>query len=129
MDHVQVIVDALVKGAAPVAKEMMTDACKRAYNGLKDVLRRKMASTLITQQPLPAPAVLRSAVEVLDVETLTEAASQARVVLQYLQPTLSQQAYSLSIDGDVGNLVQGSGVSVTIIQDAASTRKRRRRQK
>lgn len=58
---------------------------------------------------------------------LAEAAEQARIVLKHLQPTLNQQAYSLRIDGDVGNVIQGQSPSVTIVHRSPPTRRPRRK--
>jgi len=53
MDAVQAVIDAVVQGAATATTEIMSDACKRAYARLKDILAKGRDPVVISQKPFP----------------------------------------------------------------------------
>ncbi len=132
MDAIQTVIDAVVTGASAVAKDAASEVVKGAYERLKKLF---VGSSASRQQGLETPVgihdnsvepiELRKHLESLDQETLLEAVARAQKLMALLRPSISQTGYSLSIQGDVHNLVQGSEANVTIIQGSRSKRKRR----
>jgi hypothetical protein len=124
----------MVSGAGAAAKDITSDAAKRAYENLKQIFVRHPSSgpgSVIkpeANKEIPIePVEIRKRVENLNKQEFSEALERAEKLLNLLRPSLSQTGYSVSVQGDVHSLVQGSQANVTINQQRPSSRRQKKR--
>ena len=134
MDPVELIVNAMVSGAGAAAKDITSDAAKRAYESLKQIFVRNPSSgtgavtkSEVTQEPPMEPGEIRKRVENFNRQEFSEALENAEKLLKLLKPSLTQTGYSVTVQGDVHSLVQGSQANVTINQERSPLRRRKKR--
>jgi len=123
MDPITAILAALAAGAAAAAKETGSSVIKDAYEGLKGLLKRKLAGKTLASaaveahaaEPAPAEVVLRPALKEVVVDRDDEILAAAKSLLALADRDGSvARRYSLNITGNVQGLVQGDGATVTM---------------
>jgi hypothetical protein len=134
MDAIETVVQAMVSGAGAVAKDIASDAAKKAYAYLKQIFVKSATSpdghsnSNIGKDISLEPVELRRQIEALDHNVLLEAVVRAEKVLTLLKPSVEQIGYSLNIQGNVQTVVQGKNPKVTIVQqDLLPKRKKKMR--
>lgn len=123
MDPVSAILAALAAGAAAAAKETAGAAIKDAYEGLKSMLKSRLAGGALAgaavdahaTEPQPAETVLRPALTAagLDRDEAVLAAAKALLAMADADGKFGSR-YKLEISGDVQGVVQGDHASVTM---------------
>lgn len=123
MDPISAILAALAAGAAAAAKETASSAIKDAYEGLKSLIKKKLAGKSLAgaavdthaAEPAPSEAVLRPALKEAAVDRDDELLAAAKALLAMADTDGSvSQRYSLHITGNVGTVVQGNHATVNM---------------
>lgn len=123
MDPITSILAALAAGAVAAAKETAGSAIKDAYEGLKSLLKRKLASKPLASaavdthaaEPAPAEAALRPALKETAADRDDELLAAAKKLLAVADRDGSvARRYTLQVTGNVQGLVQGDGSNVTM---------------
>jgi hypothetical protein len=121
MDPVSMIVTALIAGAAATSQDVGGQALKDAYNGLKSLIKKKLAGNTLGQaavdevtgaaKPDPAAtAVVTAKLEQAKAGDDAELIAQAKGLAELLKQVDQQRGttYSASLTGD-GAIAQGPG--------------------
>lgn len=123
MDPVSAILAALAAGAAAAAKETAGTAIKDAYEGLKSMIKAKLAGQMLAgaaveahaSEPQPAETVLRPALQeaAVDRDDAILAAAKALLAMADADGQVGSR-YKLQISGDAQGVVQGDHANVTM---------------
>jgi hypothetical protein len=123
MDPVSIILAALTAGAAAAAKETAGTAIKEAYEGLKGLLKKKLAGKAMAtavldahhEDPKAADAVLRPALKDAGADADAALMEAARAILAKADPEGKIAVrYQLNVSGDVHGSVQGDHAKVNM---------------
>jgi hypothetical protein len=123
LDPISAILAALAAGAAAAAKETGGSVMKDAYEGLKGLIKRKLAGKALASaalethatEPAPSEVVLRPAMKDVAADRDDEILAAAKSLLALADRDGSvARRYSLSVHGNVEGLVQGDGATVTM---------------
>jgi len=123
MDPVTIILAALTAGAAAAMKDTTSIAIKDAYEGLKSLIKRKLAGKALAGaavdahalEPASAEAVLRPALQEAAADHDHELAEAAKALLAMADGDGSvRKRYTLQVTGNVQGMVQGDRANVTM---------------
>lgn len=123
MDPVSTILAALAAGAVAAAKETAGTAIRDAYEGLKSLIKNKLADKALAKvavdthatEPQPAEAILRPALNEAAVDQDEELLAAAKELLATADSDGSVgRRYSLQVTGNVQGVVQGDNANVTM---------------
>ena len=130
---IQTIVEAVTTGAAAAAKGIAGSLVKSSFEkltkGITNALgldRKEELLKRIESEPERAKPELARLLMTIDANALSQLAEAARSFMELAQPQLTQNAYHLSVAGDVQTLVQGSGAQITVNAAAKSRRRTKR---
>jgi hypothetical protein len=116
MDPVTLVVTALVTGSAAGLQETATTAIKNAYQGLRDLVRRRLAARrgaeIVVDRYETEPAVwegpLRSELSAVGIASDEEVIRAAQGLLTLLDPkNAAKGKFETHIEGGVQGFVQG----------------------
>jgi hypothetical protein len=123
MDPVTLILTALVAGAAASVKDTANQAVKDAYNGLKDLIKRKFAGkptaevALMEHEKKPDvwKAPLKEGLEETGTDQDQEVIAAAQKLMTLVQPQQAAMGkYNIQIAGNIQGYAQGDYQQVTM---------------
>lgn len=121
MDPVTLVVTALVMGSAAGLKDTATAAIKDAYQGLRNLVQRRLAerrgAEIVLDRCESEPAVwegpLRSELSAAGIASDKEVIRAAQGLLALLDPeNVAKGKFNTNIEGDVQGFIQGDHNSV-----------------
>lgn len=124
MDPASLIATALAAGATAVAKDTVGQAVRDAYEGLKSLVKRKLAGRAGAEEILDChelrpgadgDAALKEALESSGAGEDTAVMDAARRMVELADPEgVARGKYQLTVTGDAQGVVQGDHAQVTM---------------
>jgi hypothetical protein len=122
MDPITLIVTALAAGATAAVKDVSGEAIKDAYQGLKRLVRRRLAGDTAAEVALDKHAdkpevwepPLKDALSQAEADKDREIITAAQRLMTLLEPEQAAAGtFTTNVSGDVQGLVQGNHSTVT----------------